>query len=263
MKPTGQQFDLVSIQSQTFVEGIQFQHTMESTNDWALQNCSIDSHSYPLLVLCEKQVAGRGRGQNRWLASGGSLTCSLVLPSDFIKLEQNRQGLISLAAGVAVVQAIERVAGLNCQLKWPNDLMLEDRKLGGILVETKSTRLVVIGIGININHSFADEMPGSVSLCEALGDRLALQDVLISTLDELEKQLQSLNSSWQSIVQAIQSCDWLRGRRIKIGLGTKKFAGIAGGINEAGGLLVRTDDGKEHTLFSGSIELLEDSPAPD
>ncbi len=108
---------------------------VDSTSSLALRLTRADEHQLPLLVLAREQTAGRGRGTNRWWSGEGALTFSLVL--DGTPLAHSDQMLmVPLVVGWAVCDAVEQMfPTLHLQLKWPNDVYLDDRKLAGILIE--------------------------------------------------------------------------------------------------------------------------------
>jgi BirA family transcriptional regulator, biotin operon repressor / biotin---[acetyl-CoA-carboxylase] ligase len=180
--------------------------SVASTQELAL------SHPIGTLVVADHQEAGRGRLGRRWEAPPGTaLLASFVMPF---------HALAPLAAGVAAAEA----CGPQVRLKWPNDLLLEDRKLGGILVEASGERCVV-GIGINLSWA----PPGAARL-------KAEREVLLARLvSELER--------WW-VVAAVEVLDAWRarsdtlGRRVRVELGAETFEGIAEEIADDGSLVV-------------------------
>ena len=127
---------------------IQYITTTDSTND-TIWKMFCDNEIKPGGVLiAEQQNKGRGRRGKIWYSSSGeSLTFSFLINSDIISLE-----IISLSCGIAIVNGIKEFTGLECNLKWPNDIMFDNNKIGGILIEQKKDFLI-IGIGINVNNS--------------------------------------------------------------------------------------------------------------
>ena len=125
---------------------------VSSTNDVALA-AARQADADGLVVLAERQRAGRGRHGRQWVSPAGSGILMSVLLMD----SPGRSGAsdaVTIAAGLATAEAIERATGLSCGLKWPNDVLLEDGKVAGVLVETRTgpgARVTVIGIGVNVN----------------------------------------------------------------------------------------------------------------
>ena len=178
MEHVFQPADLDRIQDESPVRVVQYYRQLPSTSDRALQLARVDECETPLVVLAELQTAGRGRGSNRWWAGPGALTFSLV-----VDLENGQRAVgdtrISLATALAVRDALstfDRTA--RFQLKWPNDIYLQSRKIAGILLERPALYLnrLVVGIGVNANNSLqgapAALQETSNSFCDATGREL-------------------------------------------------------------------------------------------
>ena len=155
MEHVFQPADLDRIQDESPVRVVQYYRQLPSTSDRALQLARVDECETPLVVLAELQTAGRGRGSNRWWAGPGALTFSLV-----VDLENGQRAVgdtrISLATALAVRDALSTFDRTACfQLKWPNDIYLQSRKIAGILLERPALYLnrLVVGIGVNVNNS--------------------------------------------------------------------------------------------------------------
>jgi len=210
----------------------------------------------PQLLVAERQSAGRGRlGRDWWSAPGDSLTFSLAWPCEGWPLEG-----LSLAVGVALASAIEP-EGVRLRLKWPNDLWLDGRKLGGVLIETAASaggapRAVVIGIGLNLRAPQAsDERPldtpaaGAVELDPRWTAPLLLTAVVPALVELLER--------WRGLDAALLADyarrDALAGRRVAGG----RLEGVAEGISAAGLLRLRDEHGVLHELRAGEARLRE------
>jgi BirA family biotin operon repressor/biotin-[acetyl-CoA-carboxylase] ligase len=149
-------FDLPRIASETFARSVDFHESIGSTNDRALELARSPDQSLPCLVLAEQQTGGRGRGTNAWWSSEGSLTFSVLIDASEFGLSRDIWPQISLASGLAVCEAVtEFLQYKRVQLKWPNDVFLESRKVSGLLVEVPDPKVsrIVIGIGLNVNNS--------------------------------------------------------------------------------------------------------------
>jgi BirA family biotin operon repressor/biotin-[acetyl-CoA-carboxylase] ligase len=191
------------------------------------------------LVTAGAQTAGRGRQGRTWSAPPGqALLCSLLL--------RNYDPLLPLRAGLAVAD----VAGDTALVKWPNDVLLDDRKLAGILVEARPVDgWAVLGIGINVAV-----VPSA--LPPELRDRAATlgraPSALESTLRELLGRLAArLDEPAGASLDALRARDALRGRPVRWSGG----AGTGAGIDDAGSLLVRLSDGSVRTLDAGEVHL--------
>ena len=122
----------------------------DSTNDDAFELISNNEAKHGMLIITDYQKKGRGRRNNTWFSTpGDNLTFSLIIK----KTDEYNSGLFSILSGLSVVKGIKEFTGIECKLKWPNDIMLNDKKVGGILIETKNNNdYLVIGIGLNINQ---------------------------------------------------------------------------------------------------------------
>lgn len=203
------------------------------------------------VMLAEQQTAGRGRRGREWLAPLGGALC-LSLAWTFTELPRDLAAL-SLVVGTCALRALESRGVHGLALKWPNDLVAADRKLGGILIEMRAESagpvMVVIGIGVNVALGAPlrarVEATGTdpVDVAEAGGstDRNALAAALVAQLlDALPRfatqGLAPFGGQWRE-------ADALRGRQVAVNLGEERHVGIARGIDTHGALLVETPQG--------------------
>jgi len=198
------------------------------------------------LVVADHQTAGRGRLGRSWEAPPGkALLFSILLrpPS-----ERNVPEL-SLVAGIAVADALERTLGLSVQLKWPNDVMLRRRKVAGCLAEMREG-VVVLGIGLNVNQT-REELPEHAgSLLTLTGRETDREKLLSALLQDLEARY----SDWSeggldAVYEGLGPRDFLRGRRVSVN-GT---SGVATMINREGRLEIQVGHGKLVTVESGEV----------
>ena len=198
------------------------------------------------LVVADHQTAGRGRLGRSWEAPPGkALLFSILLrpPS-----ERNVPEL-SLVAGIAVADALERTLGLSVQLKWPNDVMLRRRKVAGCLAEVREG-VVVLGIGLNVNQT-REELPEHAgSLLTLTGRETDREKLLSALLQDLEARY----SDWSeggldAVYEGLGPRDFLRGRRVSVN-GT---SGVATMINREGRLEIQVGHGKLVTVESGEV----------
>ena len=201
------------------------------------------------LALCDEQTQGRGRLGRTWTAPPGTaILCSLLLrpPEDRIVSE------LSLVAGTAVAEAIEEAVGLAVQVKWPNDVMLNRRKVAGILAEA-SDGVVVIGIGVNVNQERSD-LPDDAnvragSLYTIDGIKRVRGPLLATILDRLEVNYDAwVERGLDGVYDSLGSRDFLRGRRIAV----NGESGVGVMIDRSGRFVVDVG-GEQHALESGEI----------
>ena len=215
------------------------------------------------ICLANHQSAGKGRDGKKWHAPRGA---GLLLSMSRVALQRPDSSL-SLALGVAVAEALEGFVSDRIALKWPNDLIANDGKLGGILVESvlrqDTDSLTVAGLGVNIRVTeeqreqvAADGGMAPVGLAElpAKGklERHALAAAVISAMAEvLERHAAEGFASWQ---EAWQRRDWLSGRKIEALCGNKTYQGEAVGVDPSGALLLKAPGGTRRIL-SAEIRL--------
>ncbi len=233
-----------------------------STNVTAMKAGS-DGEPEGAIFLAEEQTGGRGRAGHTWeSAQSVGIYCSAVLrpvlsPADAL--------MLSLIAGIAVAEAVEQTTGLHPDLRWPNDALFGDRKFCGILTEMNSepTRVhyVVIGIGINVNHtSFSGELePIATSLRMESGrtwSRVELTAALLKSLDsEYRNFTQGGPAARSSILRKFEErSSYARARHVRVDA-PGGYEGITEGLDDRGFLLVRTQSGLR-TVLSGDVRAL-------
>jgi BirA family biotin operon repressor/biotin-[acetyl-CoA-carboxylase] ligase len=250
--------DIRQLERETFVRQIEHHRALHSTNDRAMTRTAVPSHNLPLLVTTDQQTAGRGRGGHQWWSAAGALTFSLVLDCNQDAAPPGWPQL-ALTAGIAVCEALLQIApGLETSLKWPNDVYVRSRKIGGILIEAPppAVQRVVVGIGLNVNNRLADapqELQAiATSLFDIVGYPLRLATVLGTLLNQLAKHLTLLKNDPAEIHRRWDSFCMLTGRTVALMAGGRKTVGVCHGINGSGAILLRTAEGVE-SFSSGEV----------
>ena len=220
----------------------------DSTNERA-KELALGGAPHGTLVTADEQTAGRGRQGRAWVAPAGKALLMSVVLRDLGAV----QAYLPLAAALAVCEACEQSAPVRCEIKWPNDVWVERRKLAGILVEGRPQEgWAVLGIGLNVSTAedeFPDELRGlATSLSAASGERTSPGEVLARLLSALEARL---DTSPGEIVAAWRERDALRGQTVRWAEGE----GTATGIDDSGALMVETSSGRV-TLDAGEVHLL-------
>ncbi|MBI4420011.1 MAG: biotin--[acetyl-CoA-carboxylase] ligase [Gemmatimonadetes bacterium] len=199
------------------------------------------------VVLADEQVVGRGRQGRRWHSPAGS---GIWLSYLLRPTRSTEGGVLALRVGLAVTDALAEV-GAAARLKWPNDVLLEDRKLAGVLCEARwaADRLewVAVGVGINVRGTFPPEIaPRAIALCEVVPSvtRLAVLEALVPRLHRLP-DLPQLSEGERA---AYQRVDWLAGRALD-----QPVRGRALGVDASGALLVETGRGTQRVLGGGVV----------
>ncbi|MCR4438373.1 MAG: biotin--[acetyl-CoA-carboxylase] ligase [bacterium] len=241
----------------------QFFSSVASTNEVARELAQRGApHGY--LVSACAQTAGRGRAGRTWYsAPGAGLWFSLVLRPT---LAPQRCGLISLAAALAVAEAIAKITGIKAQLKWPNDVLVAGKKLCGILAETEligdRLKFAVLGVGINTNRAHAQRMPRHIQATatwlsdhtSTLPDEMAL---LASILGAVEKRWEELEAGHLArLLRAWRTRCMHLGKPVRIVEPHSTLQGVAEDIAEDGALLLRTASGELRAIVAGDCQLL-------
>jgi BirA family biotin operon repressor/biotin-[acetyl-CoA-carboxylase] ligase len=230
---------------------------LASTNDLALEWLRSGQAAAGDVLVAEEQLAGRGRPGRVWHSAKGALLFTAVLP-----FRPERVGWTSLTAGIAVAEAV-RSLDAPAGVKWPNDVVLEGRKLAGILAETTATtsppcHILAVGIGVNVTNPLPDD-PALAGRAARLADFLPA----VTTEQVLEAVLQRLAERWPllaasdlgPLLQAWVELDTTRGRRVR--WSQEDLTGVAQGVDDAGALLILADDGRRVAAAAGEVEFPE------
>ena len=203
------------------------------------------------IAVTDHQTAGRGRLGRAWVeAPGTAVLCSILLRPR----SGRRPAELSLVAAVAVAEAVEATTDLSAQIKWPNDVMLNRRKVAGILAEMRADA-VVVGIGINVNQG-RDQLPDDTrtpagSLRSLTGVEYGRDAVLSTMLERLDLRY----GQWQAdgldgVFDDLGSRDFLRGRRVRVG----DDEGTSMQIDREGRLEIAFDGAGHRAIESGEVE---------
>ncbi len=213
------------------------------------------------VVVAETQSSGRGRIAREWVSPVGGIYFSIILRPDIKPAEALQLPLI---AGIAVARAIEKLTRLKPELKWPNDIIVNGRKAGGILTEMSAEvdRLewITIGIGVNANtpqESFPPEIEGAaISLKEASGKHIPRVKLLQHILTELESLYDTFSKSgFELIREQWKALSNTIGSEVTISSATEQLTGRAVDIDSDGALIVQKDDGTQERIIAGDVSL--------
>lgn len=236
---------------------------IDSTNNYLRQQPAPEAGRIRV-VIAEHQTAGRGRYGRRWIASPMSGLCMSVSYT-FAASDSPLAGL-TLAAGLSAINALNALGLSGIALKWPNDLIARDRKLGGILAESRvrssGAIVVLLGIGINVELPPEDASrvleqggAGAIDIAGLTDDLPAIETLAATTVEHLYATLDQFEKTGLSpFLPEWQRYDWLRGREISVETPEGAFTGIADGVDDDGSLNLRSDDGMRN-IISGSIDM--------
>jgi len=212
------------------------------------------------LIISDHQNAGRGRSGHSWESPAGtSIAMSLLLKP---KIDDDSIPMVTLIAALAVCRAIENECGIKAAIKWPNDILINNRKVCGILTELytgNDGKSLIVGVGINANQ---DEFPAEIAdIATSLKlelddytDREALVEGFAKAFEEYYEiflktgDMSELKDRYESLL--INT-----GREVKVLVPGETITGTAGGIDERGRLLVKTSDGVIHPVYAGEVSV--------
>ena len=216
-----------------------------STNDIAAEYAK-DKENDGLAVFAEEQTAGRGRAGAKWHGGrGDSVLCSILLTGTKINSE-----MLTLTCAVGTAEAIGKVAGSEAKIRWPNDIMLNGKKVAGILVESKQNKdnnVYILGIGINCHQkkgSFSVELQSTATSIDIEGhsicDRILLAKRLLISL---EHWLEIAEANSEKVTEQWRKLSTLLNQRVTVVFRGKKFSGHCAGIDPENGLILQLESG--------------------
>ena len=211
------------------------------------------------LIIAERQSAGKGRLGREWFSPAGGIWLSIIL---YPQLSPSYISRITLMTAVAAVKAIKICTQIKSQIKWPNDILINEKKVCGILTEMSAEldiiNWVVVGIGINVNidhREFPEDIQeNTISLKEASGKEVLRVKLVQTFLQEFEKYYEILKRrEFSSILKEWKLCSHTLGRKIRVDMGERIITGEAVDINEEGALILKKEDGELVEIISGTI----------
>jgi BirA family biotin operon repressor/biotin-[acetyl-CoA-carboxylase] ligase len=228
--------------------------SLDSTNRYLLDQARAGAPE-GLVAVADYQTAGRGRRGRSWVAPpGGSLLVSVLLRP---ALAPDRTQLVSIAAGLAMADAVASVAGFLPDLKWPNDLLADEKKLAGLLAEADGDA-VVVGAGVNVEwHDFPPEVAEIATACNVVAgrsvDRDAILGEFLARFGERCRDLEGVLADYRARLSTL-------GRRVRVETGTGELTGTAVDVGGRGELLVDRDDAGPVAVHAGDVVHLRDAP---
>lgn len=211
------------------------------------------------LIIAERQSAGKGRLGREWFSPAGGIWLSIIL---YPQLSPSYISRITLMTAVALVKAIKICTQIKSQIKWPNDILVNEKKVCGILTEMSAEldiiNWVVLGIGVNVNikqQEFPEDIrERTTSLKEVLGKKVLRVKLAQVFLQEFEKYYEILKGrEFSSILKEWKLYSHTLGKKIKVDIGEKIITGEAMDINESGALILKKEDGELIEIISGTI----------
>ncbi len=239
---------------------------LDSTN-WEAYRIAREGGEEGELVIADRQLRGKGRLGRTWFSPPGvNLYVSVILRPP---IDLRNAPFITLMAAVATAQAVKEISGLRPRIKWPNDLLISDKKVAGLLNETRGKAgkvdFVILGIGINVNMTL-EMMPEEIrsmatSLREELGYEVSRAGFLRVLTREIERQYQVLlTGETGRILRQWEDFSQMVGTLVEMKSFDEVIRGKVEGIDPDGSLLLRAPDGSKRRIIAGDISPLGELP---
>ena len=243
-----------------FSTNIVFKQTLGSTNALA-KELALNHAPEGTIVLTEVQTAGRGRIDRQWLSPGYSNILVSVLLRPNIPIDHIF--VLTMITALATIHGVKQISGLDPLIKWPNDLYVEHKKLGGILTEfsvkDKGLEYVIIGLGLNVNWNPKNQkglLYPTTSILAETGLRVSRTDMLFEILKSLEHYYQEVQSNrMEKLYQLWNDHSLVIGKTVIIESSEESIQGKVLRIDHRGGLVVEDIQGKKQTILSGDVSL--------
>jgi BirA family biotin operon repressor/biotin-[acetyl-CoA-carboxylase] ligase len=185
-----------------------------------------------------------------------------VLLGDALPAEQRH--LVVVAAALSAIDAVDALCAVRPRLKWPNDLVVDDRKLAGLLAEATGSGAVVVGMGLNVDwNGFPLDIAATATACNREGRVAPRADLLVAWLRAFDARLDTLAARGPVDLRNEHTANSATlGRRVRVERARDALEGDAVALTDLGHLVVHADDGEEHTLTAGDVVHLRPAPPP-
>jgi BirA family biotin operon repressor/biotin-[acetyl-CoA-carboxylase] ligase len=252
------------LRTKTFGRVIRFYREVESTNDVAF-DLAKEGATEGTVIIADTQTKGRGRLQRKWISPPGfNLYMSIIFrPS----ISSKDASILTLVSSVALFEAVNSY-GIKCQIKWPNDLLINRRKVAGVLTEMEldgeRVEFVLVGLGINLNMTrvVMNNLMGEVSeiatsVREELGHEVDRSEFAANLINLLEKWYEELNSKGKATIIDEWKKRWGDlNKRVRVRIDRNLIEGIACDLDQNGFLVIRRDNGKVERIIAGDVTVI-------
>jgi BirA family biotin operon repressor/biotin-[acetyl-CoA-carboxylase] ligase len=252
------------LRTKTFGRVIRFYREVESTNDVAF-DLAKEGATEGTVIIADTQTKGRGRLQRKWISPPGfNLYMSIIFrPS----ISSKDASILTLVSSVALFEAVNSY-GIKCQIKWPNDLLINRRKVAGVLTEMElggeGVEFVLVGLGINLNMTrvVMNNLMGEVSeiatsVREELGHEVDRSEFAANLINLLEKWYEELNSKGKATIIDEWKKRWGDlNKRVRVRIDRNLIEGIACDLDQNGFLVIRRDNGKVERIIAGDVTVI-------
>lgn len=251
------------LKSKYIGHNIHFYEEVKSTNDTAKKFVE-NGASEGTVIIAEHQTAGRSRKRADWASPEGGIYMTMILRPDVTLLEASK---LTIVTGVAIAKTLKDSFNIDVGIKWPNDLLIGNKKISGILTEAVTNKdvleAVLVGVGVDVNNE-EDEMPDSIQKVSTtvkketniIFNRAAIMREFFNIFEELYDEFK--NDNFKHIVSEWRRLSSTTGNRVKVYQGRKALIADAVGITNSGALIIETDDGKLKKITSGECFIIDD-----
>ena len=236
---------------------------VSSTNELAMSQAIKTGLQSNSVIIADSQKKGKGRLGRQWISPPGrNIYMSIAFNP---RLDTKDATMLTLLTAVACAHAIKKISGLQVSIKWPNDLILSGKKLGGILTEIRAdidkVNLAVIGIGLNVNmedEDFAEEIRSiATSIKEESGKYCSRNELVIEVLKQIEHFYNMLiNQGKYPLLNEWKILSSTLGKSVKVVIGDEILIGLAEDMDDNGMLILKLDSGLRRRISAGDITLL-------
>lgn len=224
--------------------------SIPSTNDLALELAKEKKVTFGTMIIADEQTKGRGRYKRQWVSQKGNLFCSIILQSRDCFEDISK---VSFASSLAILETLKHFGATDVFLKWPNDVLVKQKKISGILIETEGKKegAMIVGIGVNLKYAPAKTTNyPAIALSDIIGKDINPKTFAVymrtRLLDLMKKE--DIHKEWLS--HALN-----QGKEIQINLRNNSLTGIFKGVDTRGHLLLETKDGEKITISAGDVFL--------
>jgi BirA family biotin operon repressor/biotin-[acetyl-CoA-carboxylase] ligase len=215
-------------------------------------------------IIAETQTEGKGRLNRRWISPKGGIWLSIILRPEIAAGDVAK---ITLVTALAVAKTLRKLYGLNARIKWPNDLLIRNKKICGVMAEAalkeRIVDSVVVGIGINANFTLnglpEDLQTTATTLKEVLKENVDLEELVCVLLKEFEEYYKRFNEKeFGDLLLEWRSMASFLGKKVEIKGLKERLCGVAVGVDRNGELIIRLENGKRRKIASGDLIVRED-----
>lgn len=219
--------------------------TMALAKELARNNCPAFT-----TVIAGRQISGRGRLNRSWLSEEGGLYFTTVLRPDLPPALSFR---VSFLASMTLARTLKEIFSIDARVKWPNDILVSERKISGMLSELEAeadrVAFINIGIGINVNNDPSAAQPTATSIKEILGREVSKKDILFRYLDAIEKEMQT--AALDRVIQDWKQYAATLNRDVRVVTSKQVFTGRAIDVDDSGALILKSADGSLQKILYG------------